>query len=83
MRSGGQGRDRSGARTIKRVLVVDDEPTVVQLLKEAFGSFQHGHTYKVEIAHDGADALIAPGGLGSLLLCRVSRAAQAANSTSE
>lgn len=49
----------SGARTIKRVLVVDDEPTLAQLLKEAVESFQHGHAYEVEIAHDGAEALMA------------------------
>jgi len=57
--SGAQGRDRSGARTIKRVLVVDDEPTIAQLLKEAFGSFRHDYAYEVEIAHDGAEALMA------------------------
>lgn len=59
IRSGAQSRDVSGARTMKRVLVVDDEPTIAQLLKEAFGSFRHGHAYEVEIAHDGAEALMA------------------------
>lgn len=59
IRSGAQGRDLSGARTIKRVLVVDDEPTIAQLLKEAFGSFRHGYAYEVEIAQDGAEALMA------------------------
>lgn len=59
MRLGAQGKNISGALTIKRVLVVDDEPMIVELLREAFGSFRHGHAYELEIAHDGADALMA------------------------
>ncbi len=49
----------SVARPLKRVLVVDDEPTVVELLKVAFACFQHGHDYAVESASDGVEALTA------------------------
>ncbi len=46
-------------RVIKRILMVDDEPAVIELLKEFFKQFQHGHAYEVAAAHDGADAAIA------------------------
>ena len=39
--------------------MVDDEPAVIELLKEFFKQFQHGHAYEVAAAHDGADAAIA------------------------
>lgn len=42
----------------KRVLIVDDEPSVIAVLTEFFGHFQHGHTYEITSAHDGADALV-------------------------
>src|SRR2546430_4822314 len=42
-------------RVIKRILMVDDEPAVIELLKEFFKQFQHGHAYEVAAAHDGAD----------------------------
>jgi CheY-like chemotaxis protein len=32
---------------IKRVLIVDDEPVLIALLKEIFARFQHGHTYEI------------------------------------
>jgi CheY-like chemotaxis protein len=44
---------------IKRILMVDDEPAVIELLKEFFKQFQHGHAYEVAAAHDGADAAMA------------------------
>src|SRR6266704_3404733 len=40
----------------KRILVVDDESAVVEMLKEFFKQFQHGYAYEVTAAHDGADA---------------------------
>src|SRR5439155_1395531 len=40
----------------KRILVVDDERAVVEMLKEFFKQFQHGYAYEVTAAHDGADA---------------------------
>src|SRR3989442_13661521 len=39
--------------------MVDDEPAVIELLKEFFKQFQHGHAYEVAAAYDGADAAIA------------------------
>ncbi len=39
--------------------MVDDEPAVIELLKEFFKQFQHGHAYEVAAAHDGADAAMA------------------------
>jgi len=42
----------------KRVLIVDDEPIVLEVLKEFFGCFQHGHRYEIQTARDGTDALM-------------------------
>jgi len=47
------------ARATKTVLIVDDEPAIVRVLKDALGVFRHEHGYKVETAPDGADALVA------------------------
>ena len=46
------------ARETKTVLIVDDDSSVVRMLKDALGVFRHEHAYKVEIARDGADALV-------------------------
>jgi DNA-binding NtrC family response regulator len=43
----------------RRILIVDDEHGVVEMLGEFFKQFQHGHAYEVVAAHDGADAAIA------------------------
>lgn len=40
----------------KRVLIVDDEPGLIALLKEIFARFQHEHTYEIAPAHSVADA---------------------------
>ena len=40
----------------KRVLIVDDEPGLIALLKEIFARFQHGHAYEIVPAHSIADA---------------------------
>jgi DNA-binding NtrC family response regulator len=40
----------------KRVLIVDDEPELIALLKEIFARFQHGHTYEIVPAHSVVDA---------------------------
>jgi DNA-binding response OmpR family regulator len=45
------------ARATKTVLIVDDEPAIVRMLKDALGMFRHDHGYTVEIACDGVDAL--------------------------
>ena len=42
----------------KRVLIVDDEPPVVEVLKDFFRQFRHENTYETESAKDGAEALI-------------------------
>ena len=47
------------ARATKTVLIVDDEPAIVRMLKDALGVFGHEHGYKLETAGDGADALVA------------------------
>jgi len=43
----------------KRILIVDDEPLVLQVLQGFFDCFEHGHRYEVEAASDGASALMA------------------------
>ena len=40
----------------KRVLIVDDEPLLISLLKEIFARFQHGHTYEIVPAYSVVDA---------------------------
>jgi CheY-like chemotaxis protein len=42
----------------KRVLIVDDEPPVVEVLKDFFRQFRHENSYETESAKDGAEALI-------------------------
>ncbi|PYN84971.1 MAG: hypothetical protein DMD87_24805 [Candidatus Rokuibacteriota bacterium] len=42
----------------KRVLIVDDEAPVVEVLKDFFRQFRHDNTYETESARDGAEALI-------------------------
>ena len=49
---------RYTANVTKRILIVDDERTVVEMLTEFFKQFQHGHAYEVAVARDGADATI-------------------------
>ncbi len=40
----------------KRVLIVDDEPTVLAVLEEFFKNFRHDHAYEVQTASNGSDA---------------------------
>ncbi len=35
----------------KRVLIVDDEPIVIALLRDCFTSFQHGRAYEITSVH--------------------------------
>jgi DNA-binding response OmpR family regulator len=42
--------------TTKRVLIVDDEPVLISLLKEIFARFQHGHAYEITPAYSVVDA---------------------------
>jgi CheY-like chemotaxis protein len=43
----------------KRVLIIDDEITIRQVLTEFFATFDHGHNYAVETAANGADGVMA------------------------
>src|SRR3989442_3847835 len=63
-RGGGRQRRHFGpgpaytACVTKRVLIVDDEPPVVEVLKDFFRQFRHAHSYETESARDAAEALI-------------------------
>jgi DNA-binding NtrC family response regulator len=48
-----------GVRGTKRVLIVDDDASIVAVLHDALGLFRHEHDYTVEIASDGAEGLAA------------------------
>src|SRR5258705_4158913 len=41
----------------KRVLIVDDQPRVLEVLRDILSSFQHEHTYEIATTHSVADAL--------------------------
>ncbi|PYN83881.1 MAG: hypothetical protein DMD96_00615 [Candidatus Rokuibacteriota bacterium] len=41
----------------KRVLIVDDEPRVIEVLREFFARFQHGHAYEITSAESVAEAV--------------------------
>jgi DNA-binding response OmpR family regulator len=45
------------ASATKRVLIVDDEPSVLDVLKHFFASFQHGHAYEITTAASAVEAL--------------------------
>ncbi len=42
----------------KKILIVEDEPHVAEMLKECFNHFSHGHAYEIETAADGASAVM-------------------------
>jgi len=46
----------SGQAPTKRVLIVDDEPILIDLLREIFARFQHGHVYEITPAYTVVDA---------------------------
>lgn len=46
-------------RVTKRVLIVDDDAAIVQVLQDAFSLFRHDHAYVIETAADGAQGLAA------------------------
>jgi CheY-like chemotaxis protein len=41
----------------KRVLIIDDQRLVLDVLREILASFQHGHAYEITTAQSVADAL--------------------------
>ena len=43
---------------MKRVLIVDDQPIVVGVLRAFFAQFQHGHTYELTTASSANDAFM-------------------------
>lgn len=43
----------------KTVLIVDDDPAIVRLLRSALGTFEREHTFRIVVATDGAEALAA------------------------
>jgi len=44
-------------KATKRVLIVDDQPRVLDVLRETLGSFQHRDAYEITPAQSVADAL--------------------------
>jgi DNA-binding NtrC family response regulator len=42
----------------KRVLIVDDQPRVLDVLREILASFQHRHAYEITTTRSVADALV-------------------------
>jgi len=44
------------ASATKRVLIVDDEPIVLTVLRDFFASFRHGHAYEIATAESAAEA---------------------------
>jgi len=42
--------------TTKRILIIDDQRNVLEVLREILVSFRHGHTYEVRTAQSVADA---------------------------
>ena len=45
-------------KATKRVLIVDDQPHVLDVLREILVSFRHGHAYEITTARYVADALV-------------------------
>jgi two-component system phosphate regulon response regulator OmpR len=41
----------------KRILIVDDQPRVLDVLREILASFQHGYVYEISTTDSVADAL--------------------------
>ena len=37
-------------KATKRILIVDDQPRVLDVLREILASFQHGHAYEIATA---------------------------------
>ena len=43
--------------TTKRLLVIDDQPRVLEVLRDVLASFQHGHVYAITTTPSVAEAL--------------------------
>ena len=44
-------------KATKRILIVDDQPHVLDVLRDVIARFQHGHAYEITTARSVADAL--------------------------
>jgi len=49
---------KSDAKATKRVLIVDDQPRVLEVLRDILASFQHQHAYEITTAQSVANALV-------------------------
>ena len=49
----------TAAHATKRVLIIDDDESIVRVMQDALGLFNHDHAYAVETAADGAEGLAA------------------------
>lgn len=47
----------TAAQVTKRVLIVDDDESIVRVLQDALGLFRHDHAYAIETAADGVEGL--------------------------
>ena len=45
-------------KATKRILIVDDQPHVLDVLRDIIARFQHGHAYEITTARSVADALV-------------------------
>jgi DNA-binding NtrC family response regulator len=45
-------------KATKRILIVDDQPRVLDVLREILASFRHEHAYEVTTTHAVADAFV-------------------------
>jgi DNA-binding NtrC family response regulator len=45
-------------KATKRILIIDDQPRVLDVLRDILASFQHGYAYEITTTHSVADALV-------------------------
>jgi len=45
-------------KVTKRILIVDDQPRVLDVLRDILASFQHGYAYEITTTDSVADALV-------------------------
>jgi DNA-binding NtrC family response regulator len=45
-------------KAMKRILIVDDQPRVLETLRDIIASFQHEHAYEITTAQTVADAFV-------------------------
>jgi CheY-like chemotaxis protein len=50
------GEEREAPMTTKRVLIVDDSPGVVAVLRDFFAVLQHGHDYEITTTDSASEA---------------------------